>query len=433
MISIIVPVYNVEKYLKQCLDSIAAQKYKDIEIICVNDGSTDSSGAILSEFSDSDSRFKIITQANAGYGEAMNTGLDSASGEFIGIVESDDFIEDDMYEKLLEWITESNADFVKTDYYRYKNGSDVKARICNEAVYDSVFSGINLKPDFLFAGGNIWSGLYRKSFLEKNAIRFLETPGASYQDIGFNFKVFASADRIVFKDSSFYHYRIDNESSSVNSKSKVYCVCDELSDIESYLSDRRELDYITNHWLAPYRFFCYRWNYNRINNEYKPDFLMRWIQETQEDLDKGLIDYNDFLPDMLTQIQDMLENKEELYVNEMCEIKRRECLRRGFFDALKSDQHVYIYGAGNIGSEVYSLLKENNIVPELVLVNNTDDNPDTFNDIKVIKYANAPNKEDSIVLVSLSMKSLYEVLENLSSAGFKQIIPMTRSLIEDLK
>ena len=99
-ISIVVPCYNVEKYVAQCLESICAQTLREIEIICVNDGSTDSTLTILQDFQKNDGRIRIIDKTNAGYGHSMNMGMANASGKYIGIVESDDFIEPDMFEKL---------------------------------------------------------------------------------------------------------------------------------------------------------------------------------------------------------------------------------------------------------------------------------------------------------------------------------------------
>jgi glycosyltransferase involved in cell wall biosynthesis len=99
-VSIIVPIYNVEKYLRECLDSIVKQTLKDIEIVCVNDGSTDSSLDIIKEYAEKDERVKYIDKPNSGYGISMNQGLDKAQGEYIGIVESDDFIKPEMFEEL---------------------------------------------------------------------------------------------------------------------------------------------------------------------------------------------------------------------------------------------------------------------------------------------------------------------------------------------
>lgn len=99
-VSIIIPVYNVEKYLRECLDSVIQQTLQDIEIICVNDGSTDNSLQILKEYAQNDSRIKIIDKPNSGYGQTMNVGMQNATGEYIGIVEPDDYVELDMFETL---------------------------------------------------------------------------------------------------------------------------------------------------------------------------------------------------------------------------------------------------------------------------------------------------------------------------------------------
>ena len=118
-VSIVVPIYNVEKYLRECLDSIVNQTLKDIEIICVNDGSTDSCPQILEEFSKKDNRIKVINKANSGYGASMNIGLAAATGEYIGIVESDDFVKTNMFEDLYNLAKENDADVVKSDWFYY--------------------------------------------------------------------------------------------------------------------------------------------------------------------------------------------------------------------------------------------------------------------------------------------------------------------------
>ena len=118
-VSIIVPTYNVEPYLRECLDSICRQTLKDIEIICVNDGSTDGSLAIINEYATRDSRIVVLDGPNGGYGKGMNRGLDRATGEYIGIVEPDDFIALTMYEDLYAIASEHDLDFVKADFYRF--------------------------------------------------------------------------------------------------------------------------------------------------------------------------------------------------------------------------------------------------------------------------------------------------------------------------
>ena len=118
-ISVLVPIYNVEKYLRECLDSLLNQTLVDVEFILINDGSKDNSLEIMKEYQSKDARFKIIDKENTGYGSSMNKGLDLASGEYIGIVESDDFIKKRMFEDLYNIAVKNDADMVKSDYFYY--------------------------------------------------------------------------------------------------------------------------------------------------------------------------------------------------------------------------------------------------------------------------------------------------------------------------
>ena len=120
LISVLVPCYNVEKYLRECIDSIRSQTYKNLEIICINDGSTDSTAEILRQYADIDRRIRVITKENSGYGHSMNIGLSKATGEYLGIVESDDFIEPHMFETLIENALKNNLDISRGSYFEYK-------------------------------------------------------------------------------------------------------------------------------------------------------------------------------------------------------------------------------------------------------------------------------------------------------------------------
>lgn len=118
LISIIVPVYNVEKYLKECIDSVISQTYKNLEIILVDDGSTDKSGEICDEYSKKDSRIKVIHKENGGLSDARNVALDIAKGEYIGFVDSDDYVEKDMFETLYKLAEEHNTEISSISFYK---------------------------------------------------------------------------------------------------------------------------------------------------------------------------------------------------------------------------------------------------------------------------------------------------------------------------
>ena len=136
-VSILIPIYNVEKYLRQCLESVVNQTLEDIEIICINDGSTDSSPEIIREFASRDSRIKVIDKQNTGYGHSMNQGLKAATGEYIGIVESDDFVELNMFESLYITAKNNGAEVVKSEYV--KQMGDYKViNICSDLSYGKI-------------------------------------------------------------------------------------------------------------------------------------------------------------------------------------------------------------------------------------------------------------------------------------------------------
>lgn len=302
-VSVVVPIYNVEKYLRQCLDSIANQTLQEIEVICVNDGSTDSSPDIIQEYVEKDSRFKCINKPNTGYGNSMNRGFDLACGEYIGIVESDDYADPDMFESLYRIAHDNNLDAVKSGYYLYY--SKPKEKNVEQIIVSESLAGKTICPredfkakqemvDFFNIKPTIWSAIYKKDFIRNHDIRFNETPGASFQDTAFNFKVWACADRMQLVPRAFLHYRQDNEGSSVNSGGKVFCVCDEYAEMERFLRKhpiyRGKLECVKNRL----KYDTYMWNYERLSPKFKYVFIERASCEFAEDLKEGNLDVEYF-------------------------------------------------------------------------------------------------------------------------------------------
>ena len=138
-VSIIVPAYNAEAYLRQCLDSIISQTLQDIEILCINDGSKDSTLEIMREYAAKDSRLKVIDKPNTGYGNSMNVGLQMAKGEYIGIVESDDFVKPEMYQVLYEAASKNELDLVKADFVVFMEAEgkrmDIERKLSTDPFY----------------------------------------------------------------------------------------------------------------------------------------------------------------------------------------------------------------------------------------------------------------------------------------------------------
>ena len=276
-ISVLVPCCNVEKYIKQCMDSIVSQTLKDIEIICINDGSKDSTLDILKGYANKDTRVKIIDKPNSGYGDSMNKGLALATGEYIGIVESDDYIEPNMYEELYNNAKKFDAEVVKANFWLYWSNPErnelhefFKKEECgfviNPQTYDNS-SMFGRKP-------SIWSAIYKNNFLKKNKIDFLTTPGASFQDTSFTFKVYATCEKMVCLYKPFLHYRQDNENSSVNNADKkAYFVCQEYEEIEKYIGQRKE-DNLYPVYGAMFYDACI-WMYEKLGVKMKYEFLQK--------------------------------------------------------------------------------------------------------------------------------------------------------------
>lgn len=298
-VSVVIPIYNVEKYLRQCLDSVVNQTLKEIEIICVNDGSTDSSPEIIAEYMSQDNRVKVINKPNSGYGNSMNMGFDLATGEYIGIVESDDYADPEMFETLYKIASENKLDVVKSGYYYYfsiPEERNEKQEIVSKMLSNKTFCPttyfksememvefFNIKP-------TIWSSIYRKEFICENNIRFNETPGASYQDASFNFKVWSCAERVQLLQEAFLHYRQDNEASSVNSKGKVFCVCDEYEEMQRFLDAHPEKKGILEYVKNRIKYDSYMWNYERLADQYKFIFIERAAAEFKNDMEEGKLD-----------------------------------------------------------------------------------------------------------------------------------------------
>jgi len=214
-VSIIVPVYNVEKYLRECIDSIIAQTLEDIEIICVDDGSPDNCGEIIDEYAKKDSRIVAIHKENGGYGSAINKGLDIAKGEYIGIVESDDWIEPDMYERLYYQANKTGADVIKGCYYRYNNNTKTKKLdnyLYNLAKSSEVFT-LEKNAKILLAFASIWSAIYKTSWLKKEGIRVVEDI-KPYEDQPFMAETLSKASSIAYASNAYYNYRCEVDTST---------------------------------------------------------------------------------------------------------------------------------------------------------------------------------------------------------------------------
>lgn len=316
-VSILMPACNVEKFIRECMDSVVKQTLEDIEIICLNDGSKDMTGVILDEYAEKYPTVKVIHKPNSGYGHSMNVGLQHATGEYIGVVETDDWAELDMFEKLYEVAKKCDADIVKANYFTYVTNPEPKSEYFEVLepyadLYNKVFKPSEERNHEVFkVRPCIWSGIYKRQMLLDNQVWFSETPGASYQDTGFAFKAWTSAERAVLVKDAYLHYRIDNANSSVKSAAKIFCICDEYDAIDKYLAERPEKKAQLERLEVAHKFQSYLWNFRRLTMEFRYAFLLQMHKEFAQAREDGLLDkkyFNDYLWKNLTLVLDDMDD-----------------------------------------------------------------------------------------------------------------------------
>lgn len=441
-ISIIVPVYNVEQYLKECLDSIQRQTLKDIEIICIDDGSTDGSAKILDEYRKSDSRFRVIHKQNEGYGKSMNVGIGMATAPYVGIVESDDLIEADMYEKLYALMEEKQVDVIKADYFEFYQGGEgnqinaYRSSISESrlrryrpwrrkdleivlGMYDTVFNIKECEDAFLFEKYT-WSGLYSRRFLQENHILHNETPGASYQDNGFWFQTMIKAESIYFTKQAFYHYRIDNLNSSIHSKAKAFAVCDEYEYIYHIIDQMGEEGKPFRKWASYFKIVDCADNILRVDDQYKNALAERIREEFLLAVKRGDIEidlYSDYWKGILF----------DLFISPDRYVKKEKERIKKIDDVINQYDQIIIYGAGMLGKIMHGILMEGrrNIKVKYFAVSDLEGNPDDLYGVPVrqidelLRY-----KENALVIISVGKKNTQEIEHRLKSIGFVHYVLM---------
>jgi len=343
-VSVIVPVYNVERYLQQCLDSILNQTLEDIEVLCIDDGSTDTSGELLDNYARRDNRVRVFHQRNKGYGAAMNAGLDAAAGEYIGIVESDDCIKPEMYETLYLEAFRDGLDVVKADAYYWIEDAGYVGRIHYKYMddYYGRVLGDEYRNKFFDFYMNIWTGIYKREFLAEYDIRFHESPGAAYQDNGFWMQTLCYCRSAKWLNEAFYLYRQDNPAASIKSRDKMMAMTEEFDYLGRVFLERGDYGFLP--YCYYYKLYRDKGNFIRIADEHKREFC----EQIKHDYAsyKSAVKYNSYLDAWL---RGAAEKPDELCARVI--EKKSEVLNR-----LEKAAGIIVYGAGNRGNIIFRSL-----------------------------------------------------------------------------
>lgn len=236
-VSVIIPVYNIEKYLQECLDSVVNQTLKDIQIILIDDGSTDRSGEICQNYAEKYSFIEYYYKENGGSASARNLGLEYANGEYIGFIDSDDWVEKDMYQKLYDTAKNEDADIIfcrvfeeecsgADDYYKLRAGY-YSLKDMEKEIYPYIMPAVMSAGNFRNIRWCNWLRLYKKEIIEKNNIRFYEK-SRRCEDLGFSVASTLHAQSYYVLDESLYHNRPNAGSKSRNYTNNMWASIQQL-------------------------------------------------------------------------------------------------------------------------------------------------------------------------------------------------------------
>lgn len=420
-VSIVIPVYNTEKYLKECMNSVLKQTLSAIEIICIDDGSTDGSLRILNEYASQDKRVKVITRKNGGYGSAVNMGIRLSEGEYIGIVEPDDYIGKEMYQTLYAAATQYELDVVSSDPLRfYGEGenciSERYAVYRNPNLYAKVFhpkeGGEALQGQFLNQ-----AGLFRRDFLIEHEITLNETPGAAFQDRGFCFLTLVYAERMMVLPLTFYHYRQDNPNSSIAGRDDMGKVIKEYRLILERLlkMDCKYRKFLPEHFRREYE-SC-RYALSRSREDVQKAALNKVSEEFRDYENRGILDFSGMRMELCDELQLVMRAPEEAFQSLIA-------LKDEIHEQISGYDCFVVYGAGVVGKRILKGLSEDDKGKCLGLaVSDTSGHPREVGGYPIKNIADYADKRDeAVVILAVTQKYRDEMKENLSNLGFQNVI-----------
>lgn len=301
-ISVIIPLYNVEDYLNECLDSVLKQTYENLEIICINNDSTDNSLNILESYAQKDNRIKVINnQKNYGIGYSRNIGLKYATGDYIFFMDADDIILENTLEKLLENAISNNSDVVLYEMFHYDHTTDdirpIKHRL--ENVFENAdfnnftFTYKDIKEHFLMTPFQPWSKFYKKNFLDEHHLGFPED--VAYEDVIFHVKVILNASKISFLPEHLYIRRLSNPQSQMKDYSKSVDILKVCNDVEQYLIKcnyfkELELEFIIFK-ISQQRFHFSRLKTKEFQDLIKKEFERMNVEGKENKIPKNLFNF----------------------------------------------------------------------------------------------------------------------------------------------
>ena len=443
-VSIIIPAYNVEKYLEQCIESAISQTMQDIEIICINDGSTDGSTEIMKEMAIKDHRIRLIDKPNSGYGSTMNLGIDLAEGKYIVFLESDDLLLPGACETLFEICEKEHLEIIKTDHYEFKTGKE-DGRIYKKYMkasweddpdhYHKVLSPKN-DPILFHYAMYTWSCMYDREFLNKYKIRHNETPGASYQDNGFWFQTLMYCERMYVLDQAFYMYRQDNPDSSIHSKEKINAFSDEYLFIRKKIEEYDLDDEKKQMLFRICAYFDLKLNMislKRVDKKYTKELIGLITKKFEEYKINEYLHVKEFDIDFIKKLMICLAEPDRLK-NKIWEYIEKDLARKRILE--KNDLFI-LYGAGNYARRLLDSLEDCKLWNKKFLcgVTSVEHPGEKIRGIEIVQIDTLLKYMDKALVILCAKngtRNYEEMCFNLKKWKVKNVIHSNEIIVDDL-
>lgn len=314
-VSVVVTVYNTEKYLRRCLDSIINQNFKDIEIVCVNDGSTDNSLKILNEYAEKDSRVKVVDQENQGVSGARNTGVREASAKYLSFVDSDDYVDPKIYEKGYNLISSNDADVYIMNWDRFFSDTNL---VKENPYYDSK---VNIIGDgkktigfphktYGLRLGVVWDKIYRKDIITENNFKF-EKDVYYGEDTIFNWILFTRVKKVITDGNSLYFYRDSRPGSIMTTLNNRRRIENHIAIAKHLVEEYNKTDYFkgAENWVNSRIFGL---NYNFLLTRFSDSKeKLYWIKRFLKDVDEPYFKKHNFKNSQIETLRNIVKESEK--------------------------------------------------------------------------------------------------------------------------
>lgn len=427
-VTVLLPSLNVAAYIRECIESVINQTLKDIEILCIDAGSTDGTCEIIREYAAKDSRIRFVPSEKRSYGYQINLGIDMARGEYLGIVETDDCIEPDMYEVLYQAAVENDLDYAKAGFYTLVTPYEGEQYLLEHYLDDTgqiisaqYFMEKKISPDIY-----IWNGIYKMSFLKEFHIRLNETQGAAFQDCGFRYMIDMNLRRGMFLNRLFYHYRRDNAAASTYNPNFAKYNLDECYYVREKMQENGITDRERRAFMARETFMMALAPYTTFREYAKPDEkILSALDEFRkiiiQDREQGLLRQDEMTFENWIELRLFTEQPEtcETYIT----IKAQAIydMFDTFVREMADKEQLVIFCTGKVAKFALCLFRMNKLENIVVLCDNNKEKWDrTYYGHKVVSPEEAVRQYPDAHYVIAKLNNQEEIINQLIDCGISE-------------